>query len=246
MQVFPAIDLKDGCCVRLFKGDYEQQTIYSDDPLQLAKDFECAGFTALHVVDLDGARDGIQKNAHVVQKIAAQTQLSVQLGGGIRDASTFRRWLDCGVNRCVIGSQAVTEPDMVKSWLREFGPSRTVLAFDVRINGNGVPMLATHGWKTDSNVSLWDCVQGYQAFGLSRVLCTDIDRDGALTGPNIALYRTFIERFPRIELQASGGVRSASDLHELRKYGMHSVITGRALLDGRISDKELQQFLPAA
>jgi phosphoribosylformimino-5-aminoimidazole carboxamide ribotide isomerase len=117
---------------------------------------------------------------------------------------------------------------------------------DVRINGNGVPMLATHGWKTESNVSLWDCVKGYQAFGLSRVLCTDIDRDGALTGPNIDLYRTFIERFPRIELQASGGVRSASDLHELRKYGVHSVITGRALLDGRISNKELQQFLPAA
>ena len=232
--------------MRLFKGDYDRQTLYSDDPLQVARTFERVGFTQLHVVDLDGARDGIQKNALVVQDIARDTRLSVQLGGGIRDAGTFRGWLDLGVDRCVIGSQAVNEPDAVKSWLVEFGPSRTVLALDVRINSDGIPILATHGWKTDSGVSLWDCVEGYQAFGLSRVLCTDIDRDGALTGPNVQLYRTFMERFPGIELQASGGVRSASDLHELKEYGVHSVITGRALLDGRISDKELQPFLPAA
>lgn len=246
MQVFPAIDLQNGRCVRLLKGDYEQQTVYSENPVEVARNFERIGLAQLHVVDLDGARDGVQKNAKVVREIASGTGLCIQLGGGIRDAAIFRKWLDSGVQRCVIGSKAIEDQRAVKSWLKEFGPSRAVLALDVRIDRGGIPMLATHGWTVDTDLSLWDCVESYQDCGVNRVLCTDINRDGALSGPNIDLYRDFIERFPKIELQASGGVRSVEDLRNLEDIGAHSAITGRALLDGRISDEEVRSFLPAA
>jgi phosphoribosylformimino-5-aminoimidazole carboxamide ribotide isomerase len=246
MQLIPAIDLQDGRCVRLFQGDFEQQKVYSDDPLQVSYNFQAMGLHDLHVVDLDGAKDGAQRNSAVVQKIAANADLSIQLGGGIRSADTFRYWLDRGVSRCVVGSMAVEEPATVKSWLRHFGPTRTALALDVRISANGTPLLATHGWTRTTQASLWDCVASYLEVGLTRVLCTDISRDGALSGPNLDLYRMFRDRFPDIELQASGGVRSSADLQALRDIGVQSAITGRALLDGRISDVELRKFLPAA
>lgn len=246
MRVFPAIDLRNGCCVRLFKGEYGQQTLYSENPVEIALRFERLGFRDLHVVDLDGAKDGQQQNAQVVREIASATRLSIQLGGGIRDSEVCRQWLESGVARCVIGSKAIDEPSAVKDWLREFGPSRIVLALDVRIGIGGTPMLATHGWTVDTETSLWDCLDVFQSCGATRVLCTDINRDGAMNGPNLDLYREFAERFPQIELQASGGVRSAEDLCELARIGVHSAITGRALLDGRIRDEEIQPFLPAA
>lgn len=246
MRVFPAIDLRNGCCVRLYKGEYGQETIYSERPADVARKFEDLGFKDLHIVDLDGARDGRQLNARVVRDIASATRLSIQLGGGIRDAGTIRQWLDNGVDRCVIGSKAIDEPQDVAAWLKEFGPERMVLALDVRIRDNGLPMLASHGWTVDTELSLWDCVSSYQPCGLTHVLCTDINRDGAMNGPNLGLYRDFIERFPHVCLQASGGVRSAEDLHELASIGVHSAITGRALLDGRIREEEIRSFLPAA
>ena len=246
MRVIPAIDLRHGRCVRLFKGEYDQETVYSNDPVDVARQFEALGFRDLHIVDLDGAKDGRQQNTQVVREISSATSLSIQLGGGIRDAGTFRQWLANGVDRCVIGSKAIEEPVAARSWLDEFGPDRTVLALDVRIRNDGVPRLAAHGWTVDTEQSLWDCVSSYQRCGARHVLCTDINRDGAMSGPNLDLYREFVERFPDVALQASGGVRSATDLHSLVDIGVHSAITGRALLDGRIGKEEIRSFLPAA
>jgi phosphoribosylformimino-5-aminoimidazole carboxamide ribotide isomerase len=243
--VIPAIDLKGGLCVRLFQGEFDQQTDYSNDPVSVAREFATLGCPILHMVDLDGARSGEQTNRGIVSQVADQTAFKIQLGGGIRNTETVRSWLAGGVSRCVIGSLAVNEADLVKGWLAEFGSDRIVLALDVRINDAGEPLLATHGWTKESRSTLWQCVDDYREHGLEHVLCTDISRDGAMSGPNIDLYREFISRYPAIRLQASGGVRHLGDLENLREAGAAAAISGRALLDGRISKEEISSFLRA-
>jgi len=243
--VIPAIDLKGGLCVRLFQGEFDQQTDYSNDPVSVAREFATLGCPILHMVDLDGARSGEQTNRAIVSQVADQTAFKIQLGGGIRNTETVRSWLTGGVSRCVIGSLAVNEADLVKGWLAEFGSDRIVLALDVRINDAGEPLLATHGWTKESRSTLWQCVDDYREHGLEHVLCTDISRDGAMSGPNIDLYREFISRYPAIRLQASGGVRHLGDLENLREAGAAAAISGRALLDGRISKEEISSFLRA-
>lgn len=242
MIVIPAIDMKDGNCVRLFQGKFEQQTQYSNDPASIAAKFHAMGFTRLHVVDLDGAQSGQQKNHDLVRQIAATGQFEIQLGGGIRHAKTIRSWMGTRVSRCVIGSFAVTEPESVKDWLAEFGADKIVLALDVRLDTDGTPFLATHGWTKSTGKSLWQCVDDFSGSGLKHVLCTDISRDGAMSGPNVELYREFIRRFPNIALQASGGVRSIRDLSDLREAGASAAITGKALLDGEITREEIELF----
>ncbi len=228
------------------QGEFDRQTEYSKDPADVARNFERMGLSHLHMVDLDGAQSGEQKHRELVRKIASQTQFKIQLGGGIRDARTVAAWLAAGVTRCVIGSLAVTEPDIVKNWLSEFGTDKIVLALDVRLGEGDSPLLSTHGWTRASAISLWQCVDDYLSVGLKNVLCTDISRDGAMSGPNVGLYREFIERYPHIDLQASGGVRDVNDLAALRSAGAAAAITGRALLDGRITKEEISAFLRAA
>ena len=242
MRLIPAIDLREGKCVRLFKGDYARQTDYSDDPIGMAARFSELSVGDLHVVDLDGAQTGEQRNVSIIEEIARQTTLAVQLGGGIRSVDAVRRWLDAGVSRCVIGSMAVTEPDTVRGWFGEFGPERIVLALDVRIDDVGTPWLTTHGWTETSRVSLWECIDDYSRAGLRHVLCTDVNRDGAMAGPNVELYVDVLERYPGIELQASGGIRDIDDLRELRDAELPAAISGRALLDGAISADEVTSF----
>jgi phosphoribosylformimino-5-aminoimidazole carboxamide ribotide isomerase len=246
MTVIPAIDLRDGRCVRLCQGDFERQTTYSDVPSEVALEFQNLGLTSLHIVDLDGARHGLQCNTVTIKELLEVGKVSIQLGGGIRDAASIRHWLACGVSRCVVGSMAVNDPETVKSWFHEFGAPQIVLALDVRISANSAPKLATHGWTKTTRITLWDCIESYLDVGLKQVLCTDISRDGALTGPNFELYRDLQHRYPELELQASGGVRNLADLQALSEIGVHATITGRALLDGRIGKEELQSFLPAA
>lgn len=246
MIVIPAIDMKDGNCVRLFQGEFDQQTQYSNNPSLVARQFEAMGFTRLHLVDLDGAQSGQQKNRQLVRQIAAATNFDIQLGGGIRDVNTLREWLDAGVTRCVVGSIAVTKPDLVRTWIAEFGAEKIVLALDVRLDADGTPFLATHGWTRASGKTLWNCVDSFSSTGLKHVLCTDISRDGAMSGPNIDLYREFIQRYSKIAIQASGGVRNIHDLRNLREVGASAAITGRALLDGRISKEEIESFQHAA
>lgn len=245
MQVIPAIDLKDGKCVRLFQGDFDQRTDYGDDPIEFARKYQAIGFTDLHIVDLDGAQSGWQRNRDIISAIVAESRLTIQLGGGIRNTETVAGWLEAGVTRCVIGSCAVTDAGLVKDWCSEFGPERIMLALDVRIIDES-PRLATHGWTMNSELTLWQCLDDYQSSGLQHVLCTDVSRDGALSGPNLDLYAEIIRRFPAIKLQASGGVRNMADLGNLNKLGAHAAITGRALLDGRITEMEIRSFLRAA
>jgi len=228
--------------VRLFKGDFDRQTDYSDDPVGMAQRFTELDVADLHVVDLDGAKSGEQVNRELVEQIAAETSLAVQLGGGIRNGETVRGWLDAGVSRCVVGSLAVTRPDVVSGWLRDFGPDAIVLALDVRIADDGIPYLTTHGWTETSDQSLWECIDRYLVAGLRHVLCTDVNRDGAMAGPNTALYVDTLERYPDLLLQASGGVRNINDLEALRRAGLPAAISGRALLDGAIEPGEVTSF----
>lgn len=245
MRIIPAIDLHEGKCVRLYKGDFAKVTDYSDQPLEIARNYAGLHVEDLHIVDLDGARTGSQHNATVVRQLCRETPLSVQLGGGIRDAARVRHWLDNGVARCVVGSVAVTEPDLVVSWFDEFGAERIVLALDVTIDEGG-PTLATHGWTRSSGRSLWELMDRYAASGARHLLCTDIGRDGAMTGPNFELYAEVLRRYPDVGLQASGGVRDIGDIEKLREIGVPAAITGKALLDGKITAAEVNSFLQNA
>lgn len=246
MNVIPAIDLRGGQCVRLLQGDFARQTHYAQDPVELAHRYETMGFDTLHIVDLDGAQSGEQQNQEIIRRIVAASELAVQLGGGLRTDSKVDTWLGSGIARVVIGSLAVTEPVRVRGWLDVFGPERIVLALDVNVDASGVPRVATHGWQQSGEITLWQCIEDYRTAGIKHVLCTDISRDGAMTGPNLDLYAELIDRYPHICLQASGGVRNISDLNALREIGAQAAITGRALLDGKITAKEIAAFLPVA
>jgi phosphoribosylformimino-5-aminoimidazole carboxamide ribotide isomerase len=246
MRIIPAIDLKDGKCVRLFKGDFDKTTEYSSDPAEVGRRFSRLAVKDLHIVDLDGARTGTQENRAIVSVIAAESGLEVQLGGGIRKREDVAQWLAAGVTRCVIGSVAIKEPETVKQWIREFGADAIVLALDVKLNGDDEPILTTHGWTKDSGVHLWKCLDEYSAAGAHHVLCTDVARDGAMAGPNVDLYADILARYPDINLQASGGVRDIRDLQALRALGVPGAISGRALLDGAITEAEVSSFQPDA
>jgi len=243
MNIIPAIDLKDGKCVRLLRGDFDQTTEYSDDPALIARQFAALAATSLHIVDLDGARYGEQRNAEIVAAIADESNLVIQLGGGIRNAETVERWLAAGVSRCVIGSLAITEPDTVKAWLARFGGDRIVLALDVKMDARNEPIVTTHGWTQESAATFFESVNDFLDAGLQHVLCTDVSRDGAMAGPNFELYQQIMEVYPNLLLQASGGVRHIEDLEQLRRIGVPAAISGRALLDGKISAEEIETFL---
>jgi phosphoribosylformimino-5-aminoimidazole carboxamide ribotide isomerase len=242
MRLIPAVDLRDGKCVRLYKGDFAQQTDYSDDPAGMARRFASLSVRDLHVVDLDGARSGEQLNRRTVERIVREVDLDVQLGGGLRDAETIRHWLDAGVARCVVGSLAATQPEQVADWIDAVGADRIVLALDVRLDEDGTPWLTTHGWTRTSETSLWQCLDYFTARGARHVLCTDVSKDGAMIGPNTALYSEALRRYPGLGLQASGGVRNLGDLESLRRAGLPAAVSGRALLDGAITADEVTAF----
>ncbi len=234
MRLIPAIDIRGGTTVRLLQGDFERERRYDAAPADLAARYATAGARRIHVVDLDGAKTGTDAQHGVIGQLAASVDAAIQVGGGIRSSDQIRRLLDAGIDRVVIGSRAVTDPEQTTRWFETFGGERIVLAIDVAIGDDGVPMAQTHGWTRASDRSLWDIVDSYLEAGLAHVLCTDVSRDGTLDGPNAALYRTCVERFPAIHWQASGGVGAASDLDDLRATGVDGAIVGRALLDGRI------------
>ena len=246
MRLIPAIDLQDGKCVRLWQGDFNKTTEYSADPAEVAKQFALLNASELHVVDLDGARFGKQHNKEIVADIIEQSNMTVQLGGGIRDGETLQTWFAAGVSRCVIGSLAVTEPDTVKAWLSRFGGEQIVLALDVKLDAAEEPIVTTHGWTRSSNMTLFECIDDFRSAGLVHVLCTDVSRDGAMAGPNFELYKRILTEYPDLALQASGGIRHIDDLEQLRQLGVPAAISGRALLDGKISPGEVEAFLQNA
>jgi phosphoribosylformimino-5-aminoimidazole carboxamide ribotide isomerase len=246
MRLIPAIDLRAGHCVRLLHGDFEAETVYPTDPYSLLTKYREAGADWLHVVDLDGARDGSLGNRAIIVDLAAAKALNLQVGGGLRNTAALAQMLDAGVGRAVVGSAAIAQVEQVQEWLAHFGPERLTLAFDVSIDDSGVPRVMTHGWQQQSEHSLWNALDNYAASQLKHVLCTDVGRDGALTGPNVELYREAVLRYPQIEWQASGGIRNAHDLHALSQAGAAAAISGKALLENLIPLEELQPFLPNA
>lgn len=245
MELIPAIDLRNGRCVRLLQGDFAQETRYSVDPVELAEQYRELGARTLHVVDLDGAKQGVPVNLPVIRRMRAAAGIDVQLGGGIRARTSLEEALEVAA-RAVVGSLAVGDPELVASWLTEFGPDRLTLALDVRVGADGTPMIATHGWTRASTLSLGAAIERFAAAGLKHVLCTDIERDGALSGPNVTLYRDCVQRWPGIEFQASGGVRDASDLKALAAAGVTATVSGKALLEGRLKPEEIRPFLRGA
>lgn len=227
----PAIDLRNGQVVRLFKGDYAQQTTFAFEPEALAARYADEGASWLHVVDLDGARSGRFENLSTVAGIASGGRLRVQAGGGVRDEEGVRRLLDAGAERVVVGSIAMRDPETVAAWIGRYGADRLVLALDTRFR-DGLWKLPSAGWTADEERTLDDLVPWYRAAGARHLLCTDIDRDGTMTGPNVALYRHLAELAPGLDVQASGGVRSLADIAELTVLGVSGIILGRALLEG--------------
>jgi phosphoribosylformimino-5-aminoimidazole carboxamide ribotide isomerase len=246
MRLIPAIDLKAGHCVRLLHGDFANETRYGADPQSLLAKYRGWGADWLHVVDLDGAKDGNLGNRALIAQLAAQHAVKLQVGGGLRDLAAVTQMLALSVARVVIGSAAVTHPEQVRAWLEQVGAERITLAFDVRLDDGGVPRVATHGWQQQSDLTLWDALEGFSDTVLTHVLCTDVARDGALSGPNVELYREAALRHPRIQWQASGGIRDARDLRALDAAGAAAAISGKALLDELIPLQDLQPFLPNA
>ena len=245
MELIPAIDIRHGRCVRLLRGEFDRETRYDLDPRELARQYRDAGARWLHIVDLDGAATGRRDNAALIAEIADASEMSVQLGGGIRSEATLIEALECA-DRVVIGSLAVTEPDTVEHWLARYGPERIVLGLDVRLDADDRPMVTTPGWTDTSGLSLEAAIESFSEAGLIHVLCTDVDRDGALSGPNVALYRNVKSRWPGVSLQASGGIREAADLERLAEAGIDAAISGKALLERRIRIEEVRPFLPNA
>ena len=246
MEVIPAIDLLGGRCVRLYQGDFNQVTVYDQNPIDLARRYQNAGMQRLHVVDLDGARSGEPGNLDLISELTSGLGMAVQIGGGIRDLQRVRTLLDSGASRVVIGSAAVTDPETVIGWIDELGAERVVPAFDVKLNAAGDPIVQTHGWMKNSEQTLWELMDCYTEAGAVDFLCTDISKDGTLAGPNIELYASCTGRYPHARFIASGGVSGFDDLITLAETAASAVVTGKALLDGRLQLEEIKRFLQNA
>ena len=236
MQLYPALDILGGKCVRLRKGRFEDKTVYSEDLPSVIQGFQNAGAQNLHLVDLSGAQDPSKGQTSLIHDLVSKSLLKIQCGGGIRTFQQAQSLLESGVDRVVLGSMAIIQPSVLKTLIREFGPDRFTVALDVRKLDSY--LLTVHGWETSTEIDLFEWIHNYQDTGFNRILCTDIGRDGMMTGPNFALYEELIERFPEIQIQASGGISSLQDLRKLKDTGVHSVIAGKALYEGLFTLQE--------
>lgn len=235
IELIPAIDIIEGKCVRLTKGDYDTKKVYGD-PLEMAQQFEDLGLRRLHVVDLDGAKSKHVVNLDVLKAITSHTSLIVDFGGGVKTDEDLEKAYEAGAMMVTVGSIAITEPDRYLGWLEKYGAERLILGADVR---NG--MVSINGWKEDSDVRLEDFLLRYMASGTKNVLCTEISRDGTLEGPAIELYQSIIARYPECYLIASGGVGSTEDIVALEAAGIPAVVFGKAFYEGHIDLKELMK-----
>ena len=233
MRIYPAIDLRDGKCVRLTKGDFATTKVYSDNPAAMLAEFASYGATWVHMVDLDGAKQGAFAQSELIGQLVASSKLNIQVGGGVRTTEDIEKLFAYGVKRVVLGSICVSNRELVKSWLDKFGSERLVLALDCHINKDGTPMIKTHGWQDESTVTVWDLLEFYA--NVKYVLCTDISVDGTLEGPSIPLYEELQRRFPEIKLIASGGVGQDEDLLKLKQLNVHGVVVGKAIYEGKIA-----------
>jgi len=236
MYLYPAIDLVQGKAVRLFKGDYTQMTVYSDDPVSVAKDFQAAGSRHIHLVDLEGAKSGVPENLDTIKKIIAETDLFVEVGGGIRNMQTVETYLNTGVNRVILGTAAVTDPAFLETALQKYG-EKIAVGVDLKDG-----FVAIKGWTETSELTADEFFARMEALGVKTIICTDISRDGAMRGTNLALYQQLQEKF-RMDITASGGVSSMEDVKKLREMNLYGAIIGKAYYTGAI---DLAQALEAA
>lgn len=234
IELIPAIDIIDGKCVRLTKGDYDQKKVYNENPVEVAKDFERLGFKRLHVVDLDGAKAKHIVNVEVLKGVTSETSLTVDFGGGIKSEEDLQKAFESGAKMVTLGSIAVTDRDFTCRCIERFGAEKIVLGADVR-NGK----ISINGWKEDSADDLMPFLQFYVDRGIKNVLCTEISKDGTLAGPAIELYKEIMAQFPDIHLIASGGVSSNKDIEALDEAGIPAVVFGKAFYEGRIDISKL-------
>lgn len=235
ISLIPAIDLIDGHCVRLQKGDYARKTVYNEDPVEQAKEFERLGFHRLHVVDLDGARSKHVVNNGVLRAITQATRLTVDFGGGIKSDEDIEKAFSAGASMVTVGSIAATQPDVFLGWLKQFGADRIILGADVK-DGR----ISINGWKEESADELMPFLHRYVDAGITKVLCTDISKDGMLSGPATSLYKEILSEFPSLQLIASGGVSSTEDILALNREGVPAVVFGKAYYEGRIDTEVLR------
>lgn len=238
IEIIPAIDIIGGQCVRLTQGDYSQRTVYSSDPVEIAKSYEAIGIRRLHVVDLDGAKAAAPQNLDTLRKIATATKLDIQYGGGIKSGEALKAVLAAGANRAICGSVVITAPDRFEEWLTVYGPEHIILGADTKAG-----KVAINGWLESSQTDVQTIVRRFAERGLRQVICTDISRDGMLEGPNFELYTTLQSEFPEVDITVSGGISSLDDIVRLDDMGLRSVIVGKAIYEGRITLKDLERCL---
>lgn len=236
--VIPAIDVIAGKCVRLTKGDFSQQKIYNEDPVEIALQFEDAGLQRLHLVDLDGALSGDVKNWKVLERIAGKTKLVIDFSGGIGSEKNAAIAFNSGAAYAAVGSIAVKDETALTNWLLRFGPERFIIGADVRDE-----LVAVKGWTEPTTVSVYDLIDRYKTKGIRQFFCTDISKDGVMEGPATTLYKKILNAHPSVDLIASGGVTTIADLEELREAGCHGAIVGKAIYENRISLTQLTKFL---
>ena|SRR5688572_22223942 len=237
MQLIPAIDIINGKCVRLTQGDYSSVKVYNENPLEVAKEFEDAGLTRVHVVDLDGAKAGAVRNWKVLESIASKTGLSIDFGGGIKTENDVSVVLDSGAKWATVGSIAVKDEELFVEWIDKFGASSFILGADVKDE-----RIAISGWLETTNIWIYDFIKKYMKHGLKQIFCTDVKKDGLLQGPSVKLYKGIITEFPSLHLIASGGVSSIKDLGDLAAIGCNAAIIGKAIYENRITLEELKEF----
>ncbi|MFM2327881.1 MAG: 1-(5-phosphoribosyl)-5-[(5-phosphoribosylamino)methylideneamino]imidazole-4-carboxamide isomerase [Bacteroidota bacterium] len=234
MTIIPAIDIINGKCVRLTKGDYAQQKVYNENPVEVAKQFEAAGIERLHIVDLDGAKAGKIVNLKVLEEIAAATNLIIDFGGGVKNITDVANIFNAGAAMVTIGSLAVKHPELLEEWLMEFGEDKFLIGADV-LNEK----IKISGWLEDGGINIFDFIGKMIALGTNNIFCTDISKDGAMEGPSIELYKKIMQQHPEINLIASGGVSNIDDVMELKTIGCAGVIIGKAIYEGLVSLQDL-------
>jgi len=236
--IIPAIDIIDGKCVRLSQGDYNTKKIYSESPVEIAKEFEANGIKRLHMVDLDGAKQGKINNLKTLESVASVTGLEIDFGGGIKTTEDVESVLNAGAAFFNIGSIAVKQPELVESWIKQFGAEKILLGADVKDEN-----IMIHGWQQSANISIVNYISAYINKGIRNMFCTDISKDGLLQGTSIDLYKKILTAFPQLNLIASGGVSDITDLEELDAIGCSGVIIGKALYEGKIQLSQLKKYL---
>ncbi|MCF7822714.1 MAG: 1-(5-phosphoribosyl)-5-[(5-phosphoribosylamino)methylideneamino]imidazole-4-carboxamide isomerase [Candidatus Marinimicrobia bacterium] len=239
-MIIPSIDLIGGQTVRLFKGDYEKINYYEQSPLALVRSYSKAGADLIHLVDLQGAKEITRRQLPLIQKLVSSTDVHIQVGGGIRSEEDVRELLEVGVERVVIGSLAIKEPEKVMEWVKRYGSEKIVLALDVNIDEKGVKWLPTQAWQQDGQLPLEALLDQYLSVQIKHILCTDISRDGTLSGSNDQLYSELQQNYPHFTWQASGGIGSLGDIAKIAATGVSGIIVGKALLDGIFTFREAQ------